>query len=55
VWGEGLIGVEWGIGGLCSGPAFSVLLLGRWETHVFFTAMIAGMLTHAVLQRPPQR
>jgi len=54
VWGAGLFGIGWGMVGLCPGPAFGVLLLGHWETYVFFPAMIAGMLTHAALQRAPR-
>jgi len=41
--GGGLFGIGWGLVGLCPGPAFTSLALGRWESWVFVGAMIAGM------------
>lgn len=41
--GAGLFGIGWGIVGFCPGPVYATLLMGRWETWVFFVAMIAGM------------
>jgi len=41
--GAGLFGIGWGIVGFCPGPVYTTLLMGRWETWVFFAAMIAGM------------
>lgn len=41
--GAGMFGIGWGIVGFCPGPAYTTLLMGRWETWVFFAAMIAGM------------
>lgn len=52
--GAGLFGIGWGLVGLCPGPAFTALLLGRWEIGVFLTSMIAGMLVHTALQRVPR-
>ena len=43
--GAGLFGIGWGIVGFCPGPVYTTLLLGRWETWVFFAAMIAGMVS----------
>ncbi len=44
--GSGIFGIGWGLVGLCPGPAFSSLSFGRWESLVFFAAMIAGMLVY---------
>jgi uncharacterized membrane protein YedE/YeeE len=41
--GAGLFGIGWGIVGFCPGPVYTTLLMGRWETWVFFAAMIGGM------------
>ena len=46
VLGAGIFGIGWGIVGLCPGPAFTTLLLGRWEAYVFLAAMIAGMICY---------
>lgn len=43
VLGAGMFGIGWGIVGFCPGPAYTTLLMGRWETWVFFAAMIGGM------------
>lgn len=43
VLGAGIFGIGWGIAGFCPGPVYATLLQGRWETLVFFVAMIAGM------------
>jgi uncharacterized membrane protein YedE/YeeE len=43
VLGAGIFGIGWGIAGFCPGPVYTTLLQGRWETWVFFAAMIAGM------------
>ncbi len=43
VLGAAIFGVGWGISGFCPGPAYTTLLQGRWETWIFFAAMIAGM------------
>ena len=43
VLGAGIFGIGWGIAGFCPGPAYATLLQGRWETWVFFVAMITGM------------
>jgi len=43
VLGAGTFGIGWGIVGFCPGPVYTTLLLGRWETLVFFAGMIAGM------------
>jgi len=44
--GGAIFGSGWGIVGLCPGPAYTTLLLGRWETYVFFAAMIAGIAAY---------
>ncbi len=44
VLGAGLFGIGWGIVGFCPGPVYTTLLMGRWETWVFFAAMIGGMV-----------
>jgi len=41
--GAGLFGIGWGLVGLCPGPAYTSLALGRWEIWLFFPAMLAGM------------
>jgi len=46
--GGGLFGIGWGLVGFCPGPVFTTLLLGRWESYVFFAAMIAGMAIYQV-------
>jgi len=46
IFGAGLFGIGWGIVGFCPGPAYTTLLLGRWETWVFFAAMIGGMASY---------
>ncbi len=43
VLGAGIFGIGWGIAGFCPGPVYTTLLQGRWETWVFFVAMITGM------------
>jgi len=40
--GGGLFGIGWGIGGLCPGPALSVLALGHSEAIIFMVAMLTG-------------
>jgi len=44
--GSGIFGIGWGLVGLCPGPAFSSLSFGRWESMVFFAALIAGMVIY---------
>lgn len=41
--GAGIFGIGWGLIGICPGPAFTALTLGRWEVLVFFPALIAGI------------
>ena len=44
--GAVIFGAGWGLVGLCPGPAFTALALGRWEIWIFFSAMIAGMASY---------
>jgi uncharacterized protein len=41
--GSTLFGIGWGLGGLCPGPALTVLPLGAAGTLVFVPAMLAGI------------
>lgn len=46
-----LFGLGWGLVGLCPGPAFAGLILGRWEIVLFVSAMLGGMALHRLLQK----
>ena len=48
--GSALFGLGWGLVGLCPGPAFAGLALGRWEIVLFVAAMIGGMAIHRLFQ-----
>ncbi len=48
--GSLVFGVGWGIAGICPGPAVAVLLTGHWQSLVFVSAMLAGMLLFAALE-----
>ena len=43
VLGSVLVGMGWGLAGLCPGPAIASLSYGGWPHILFFLAMIAGM------------
>lgn len=38
-----LFGIGWGLCGLCPGPAFSNLVLGKTSIALFFASMVVGM------------
>jgi uncharacterized membrane protein YedE/YeeE len=42
--GAALFGVGWGLAGFCPGPAVASLGYGLWQSVVFVSAMLAGML-----------
>lgn len=44
LFGAGLFGIGWGLGGFCPGPALTALGLGEFGTLLFVPAMGAGML-----------
>lgn len=46
-----LFGLGWGLVGLCPGPAFAGLILGRWEIVLFVIAMLGGMALHRLVQK----
>lgn len=50
VLGSMTFGVGWAIAGLCPGPAFALLLTGRWQVMAFCFAMIVGMLIFNVVE-----
>lgn len=49
--GAALFGIGWGIAGLCPGPAFAVLALGRGEAVIFALAMVAGFALFELFDR----
>jgi len=44
LFGAGLFGIGWGLGGFCPGPALTALSLGATGTLWFIPAMFVGML-----------
>jgi uncharacterized membrane protein YedE/YeeE len=52
VLGSAAFGVGWGLAGFCPGPALVALGAGEIKAVVFTLAMLAGMATHATLERP---
>ncbi len=42
--GSALFGVGWGLAGFCPGPAVASLGYGLWQSAVFVSAMLIGML-----------
>jgi uncharacterized protein len=42
--GSALFGVGWGLAGFCPGPAVASLAYGLWQSVVFVSAMLIGML-----------
>ncbi len=52
--GSGLFGIGWGLVGLCPGPAYTSLSLGKWEPWVFVAAMLAGMVLFRLVRRLPE-
>jgi uncharacterized membrane protein YedE/YeeE len=42
--GAALFGVGWGLAGFCPGPAVASLGYGMWQSVVFVSAMLVGML-----------
>ena len=51
VTGSILFGLGWGLVGLCPGPAFAGLVLGRWEIALFVIATLGGMALHRLMQK----
>lgn len=51
--GAVLFGIGWGLVGYCPGPAISALALGRWQTVLFVTAMLAGMGAYRLVRERP--
>jgi uncharacterized protein len=49
--GAAVFGVGWGLGGLCPGPALTVLASGKPIAVVFVAAMLAGMALEAAVER----
>jgi uncharacterized membrane protein YedE/YeeE len=47
--GPAIFGVGWGLVGLCPGPAFTALGLGRPEAALFVAAMLLGMVAARLL------
>ena len=41
--GAALVGLGWGLVGLCPGPALAALTTGAWQALVFVPAVVAGM------------
>ncbi len=50
VGGSLLFGIGWGIAGICSAPALSLLLAGYWQAFLFVLAMLAGMGLFSALE-----
>jgi uncharacterized membrane protein YedE/YeeE len=50
VLGSALFGIGWGLVGLCPGPAVAGLIFGKWQTWLFFGAMLVGMLIHRIVR-----
>ena len=50
VGGSVIFGIGWGLGGICPGPALSLLGAGRAEGVLFVLAMLAGMGAFALLR-----
>ena len=48
VLGSVLYGIGWGLFGLCLGAAVAELIFGKWQTWLFFGAMLVGMLVHRI-------
>jgi uncharacterized protein len=42
--GSAVFGIGWGLAGYCPGPAVASLAYGRWQSAIFVTAMIVGMV-----------
>ncbi|OLP55026.1 transporter [Rhizobium rhizosphaerae] len=51
VGGAVLFGLGWGLVGLCPGPAFAVLITGRWQAALFVGAMLTGMLVFRLVRQ----
>ncbi|CAN0344413.1 unnamed protein product, partial [Phaeothamnion confervicola] len=45
-----LVGIGWGLVGLCPGPAVVMLPFGLWQGSAFVVAMLAGMGLFAALR-----
>jgi uncharacterized membrane protein YedE/YeeE len=54
--GAALFGIGWGLGGLCPGPALTLLSSGKVPAFAFVGAMTVGVLAHKALfeSRSPQ-
>jgi uncharacterized membrane protein YedE/YeeE len=55
VLGSALFGIGWGLVGLCPGPAVAGLIFGKWQTWLFFGAMLVGMLMHRIVSSDAAR
>jgi uncharacterized membrane protein YedE/YeeE len=53
--GATLFGIGWGLGGLCPGPALTLLGSGNAPAFVFVGAMTVGVLAHKALFEPSSR
>jgi uncharacterized protein len=42
--GSALFGIGWGLAGFCPGPAVASLAYGLWQSVLFVSAMLVGML-----------
>ena len=51
--GSALLGIVWGVGGLCSGPAISSLLLAPGDAVLFVLMMLAGLAVGRMLTSGP--
>ena len=48
--GSSLLGLGWGLSGLCPGPSVAILLFGGWPGMLFLLAMLAGMVAAPILR-----
>ena len=51
--GSALFGIGWGLGGLCTGPAISSLLLAPGDAVLFVMMMLAGLAVGRMLTGGP--
>ena len=53
--GSAIIGIGWGMTGLCPGPSLASLAASTWQEWLFFSSMVAGMIGFELWQRMGQR
>ncbi|MFP1116170.1 DUF6691 family protein [Acinetobacter baumannii] len=49
--GAFIFGIGWGIAGICSAPALTLIGLGHFEALYFIVAMLVGMFIYRILNK----